>query len=576
MGLISSVFDRAEARSGGSATLASPAAWLLNVFGGGTTRAGVSINEATALGISAVWAAVRCISEDVAKVPLEVLEVIGPSERRPVPGHALHYLLNIAPSEEMSAVNFRETLTAHALTVGNGYAEIERTEAGGPWALHPLAPRGVIPRRVYDLPEQPAGRIVYDVWNARTQRFSTLPAEDVLHVRGLGYDGLLGYSVIALARQSLGLTLAAELFGAAFFGNSARPSGILKTKGKLKDEARDRLRDSFASLYSRAENAAKVPVLEDDVEWIQTQITPDDAQFLMTRQFQIPEIARWFRIPPHKIADLSRATFSNIEQSSIDYVGDSLAGWFTRWEQELAMKLLPYRSQGRVCLEHDEAELRRGDLKSRYDAYAQGRQWGWLSVNDVLRAEGRNTIGPAGDKYMVPVNMQEADKLGVAPAEKPAATPPAGAVLPEPGAKDAKRSAVAQAVVATWQPLLTQAARGLLRVEADRVRRAERQGGVAKWAEGFYPDHLDHVRGAFMPAAEALAGVLDVAAGVKLEVPRLAGELARRHVERSRAEAAGQPADKAELLAQGWERTRADVQAAEDVKYLQGLVAQAA
>lgn len=573
MGLASAIFDRPEARSAGATTLAAPAQWFREwaLGGGGPTRAGVSVNETTALQISAVWAARRCISEDVAKIPVEVLERVSPSERRPVTDHPVHRLLNVAPSDEMGAMGFRETLTDHALGFGNGMAEIVRDPAGRPVALYPLSPRATTVRRVYDRPDDRTGRIVYDHGSDRGAQ-QTLPAEDVLHVRGLGFDGLIGYGVIALARQSLGLTLAAEAFGASFFGNAARPSGVIEYPKGLGEQAVRNLRESFSELYTRPENAGKVAVLENGAKWVQTQVTPEDAQFLLTRTFQIPEVARWFRIAPHKIADLSRATFSNIEQSSIDYVGDTLTGWFTRWEQEVARKLFSAAELSRLVLEHDEAELRRGDLKSRYDAYAQGRQWGWLSVNDVLRMEGRNTIGPAGDVYLVPVNMQDAARMGMTPA--PAAAPPAGAAVPEPGA--GKRSQVAAAVVAAWQPLLAQAARGLLRVEADRVRKADRQGGVARWAEHFYGDHVDHARGAFMPAAEALVGVLDAAAGVRLEVPRVAGELASRHVARSKAEAAGQPADRIELLAAAWERTRADLQAGEDVRHLQSLVGLAA
>lgn len=562
MGIFQAVL-RGPERRGDPTTLLNPAQWFIDWLtgGGGLTKAGVSVSEQTALSISAVWGCVRAIAEDVAKVPLEVLEELAPDESTPVPGHPLHRLLNIEPNDEMDAFLFREALTAHCLGWGNAYAEIERTNGGRPVALWPMEPSCTFPRRVYDSADG-YGRIVYD-YNGQDRRARGIPAEDVLHVRGLGFDGRVGYSVIRVARESLGMTLAAERFGAAFFGNGARPSGALKHPGKLSEQAAKNLRASWAEMNAGVDNAGKPAILEEGMEWASFTIPPEDAQFLQTRAHQVLEVCRWFRFPPHKLADLSRATFSNIEHQSLNYADDTLGGWFRRWEAEGRRKLFA-PAESRLKLEHNEAELKRGDLKSRYDAYAVGRQWGWLTANDVLRMEGRNPLPEnIGGFTLAPINMTKPEllegfaKLGVA-----------GKLAESKDQQRARSAAVGAAVTRAFTPAIEQALRSSLRVEADRARRAQARGDLRSWSAKFYEEHREEVRGRLFPAVESLAGAIRAACDGELDVAATVEDLARAHCEQSRREIESLSGDQAEAQLAGWEGRRAEVDAAAAVRRL--------
>jgi HK97 family phage portal protein len=378
---------------------------LVRRFGGGATDAGVVVNEFTALNYSAVWAAIQAIAPKVAQAPLILYKRLPNGGKERYTQSNLYRILRDEWNPEMTSMVARETLTAHMLTWGNGYAEIERDQAGRPMALWPLLPNQVEPFR------DQAKRLVYRV-SAPGEADAIIPAGDMLHVPGLGFDGLVGYSVVRMARDSFGLGMAAQRFGSTFFGNGATFGGALTHPGELGQEGRDNLRASIEAEHKGASRAHRFLILEEGMKYEKFGVDPNDAQFLETRQFEIAEVARWFDLPPHKLRDLSRATFSNIEQQAIEFVVDTLMKWFIRWEQEINRKLIPKLERNIQFVEHLVDGMLRGDIGTRYSAYATGRQWGWLSANDVRDKENMNPLpGEDGNIYLVPSNMTTPERI---------------------------------------------------------------------------------------------------------------------------------------------------------------------
>lgn len=388
-----------------SATLGPPRDPLLaSWFGQGSqTAAGVSVTESTAMNFSAVYRAVSLISSSVSTLPLHVYETLPDGERQPAKDHPLDYLLNEEPNPEMDAATFRETVQGHVLTWGNGYAEIERGGGNQPLALHPLAPDCVTPKRI-------GGKLFYEVRSSNGNS-RDLPAESILHIPGLGYDGLVGYSPVRMACQSIGLGMAAEEFGARFFGKGTHLGGIITrpVQTPWKDDAAKRFRSDFAAWHEGVGKSHKIAVLEDGMQWQKLGIPPNEAQFLETRKFQVTEIARWYGIPPHLLYDLDRATFSNIEQQGIEFLTYCLRYWLKKWERCVKRSLLSTADKPRYYVEHVTDDLVRADISARYNAYNLGRTGGWLSINDIRRRENMNPV-PGGDVYLQPLNMTQADK----------------------------------------------------------------------------------------------------------------------------------------------------------------------
>ncbi len=369
------------------------------IFFSPKTNAGALVNHDTALNYAAVWACVRVITESLSQMAWHVFRQSGDARER-MANHPADWVLSTQANQEMSAFTLREILVAWALTWGNGYAEIERDLAGRVAALWPIAPDRVRVDR------DRSGQLVYDTLNKSAPNTVLLPSE-MFHLHGLGFDGIQGYSVIGLARQSIGMGLAAEQYGSRLFANDSRPSGVLKHPGgmaTLSDPAIKRMKEDWQRIYA-GQGQHEIAILEEGMEFQAIGIPPDDAQFLETRRFQIQEISRWFRVPPHKIADLSRATFSNIEHQAIEFVVDTLVPWAMRLEQEANIKLFGLNRQT-LFTKLNVASLLRGDQQSRYTAYSTGRQWGWLSVNDVRRLEDMNPLpSHIGDVYLSPTNM---------------------------------------------------------------------------------------------------------------------------------------------------------------------------
>ena len=349
-----------------------------------------------------VYACVRILAEAVASLPLHVYEYQDDGGKKLVHDHPLYYLLHDEPNPEMTSFVFRETLMSHLLIWGNAYAQIIRDGAGRVLGLYPLLPDKM------EVQRDDRGNIYYvysrnSDENPMFKEYGNikLKAEDVLHIPGLGFDGLIGYSPIAMAKNAVGMTLACEEYGASFFANGANPGGVLEHPGVLKDPSK--VRESWNSVYRGVNNAHKIAVLEEGMKYQQIGIPPEEAQFLETRKFQINEIARLYRIPPHMVGDLDKSSFSNIEQQSLEFVKYTLDPWVIRWEQSLQRSLLLPGEKGKYFIKLNVDGLLRGDYQSRMNGYAVGRQNGWFSANDIREMENMNPIPDeeGGNLYLV-------------------------------------------------------------------------------------------------------------------------------------------------------------------------------
>lgn len=368
----------------------------------GRTTSGKPVNERTAMQTTAVYACVRILAEAVASLPLHVYEYQDDGGKKLVHDHPLYYLLHDEPNPEMTSFVFRETLMSHLLIWGNAYAQIIRDGAGRVLGLYPLLPDKM------EVQRDDKGNIYY-VYSRNSDENPTfkeygnikLKAEDVLHIPGLGFDGLIGYSPIAMAKNAVGMTLACEEYGASFFANGANPGGVLEHPGVLKDPSK--VRESWNSVYRGVNNAHKIAVLEEGMKYQQIGIPPEEAQFLETRKFQINEIARLYRIPPHMVGDLDKSSFSNIEQQSLEFVKYTLDPWVIRWEQSLQRSLLLPGEKGKYFIKLNVDGLLRGDYQSRMNGYAVGRQNGWFSANDIREMENMNPIPDeeGGNLYLI-------------------------------------------------------------------------------------------------------------------------------------------------------------------------------
>ena len=379
----------------------------------GNTSAGKPVNEHTAMQMTAVYSCVRILAETVAGLPLHVYRYTDNGGKEKHWQHPLYRLLHDEPNLEMTSFAFRETLMSHLLLWGNAYAQIIRNARGEVVALYPLMPNKITVDR------DSSGRLFY-LYRRNPEDFSSqgkpsevyLQPSDVLHIPGLGFDGLVGYSPIAMAKNAVGLAIATEEYGAKFFANGAAPGGVLEHPGVIKDP--QKVKDSWNTVYQGSGNAHKVAVLEEGMKYQPIGISPEQAQFLETRKFQINEIARIFRVPPHMLADLEKSSFSNIEQQSLEFVKYTLDPWVVRWEQAMCRTLLTESEKSKVFIKFNVDGLLRGDYVSRMNGYAIARQNGWMSANDIRELENLDRI-PAelgGDLYLINGAMTKLQDAG--------------------------------------------------------------------------------------------------------------------------------------------------------------------
>ena len=398
MGFFTSLFnsrDKPENRTAGSAFS----------FFMGNTASGKRVNERSAMQMTAVYACVRILSEAIAGLPLQLYRYKEDGGKEKAIDHPLYLLLHDEPNPEMSSFVFRETLMTHLLLWGNAYAQVIRNGKDEVVALYPLMPNKMTVDR------DDKGQLYYSYTRsseeAPTMKGNTviLRPSDVLHIPGLGFDGLVGYSPIAMAKNAIGLAIATEEYGAKFFANGAAPSGVLEHPGTIKDPTK--VREAWQSQFGGSANSGKIAVLEEGMKYTPISISPEQAQFLETRKFQINEIARIFRVPPHMVGDLEKSSFSNIEQQSLEFVKYTLDPWVVRWEQSIRRTLLTPIEKKRYDVKFNLEGLLRGDYQSRMNGYATARQNGWMSANDIRELENLDRI-PAedgGDLYLINGNM---------------------------------------------------------------------------------------------------------------------------------------------------------------------------
>ena len=407
MGLINKLFNSRDHPKIDNRTVGSSYSFYM-----GGSSAGKNVNERSAMQMTAVYSCVRILAEAVAGLPLHLYRYKEDGGKERAIDNNLYHLLHDEPNKEMSSFIFRETLMTHLLLWGNAYAQIIRNGKGEVVALYPLMPN----KMQVDRDEN--GELYY-IYTRSSDEAKTmdgvtvyLTPRDVLHIPGLGFDGLVGYSPIAMAKNAIGLAIATEEYGAKFFANGAAPSGVLEHPGTIKDPSR--LRENWNSTFGGSANSGKVAVLEEGMKYTPISISPEQAQFLETRKFQIDEIARIFRVPPHMVGDLEKSSFSNIEQQSLEFVKYTLDPWVIRWEQSLSRALLNEDEKRKYFFKFNLEGLLRGDYESRMSGYAVARENGWMSANDIRELENMDKI-PAedgGDLYLINGNMLPLNKAG--------------------------------------------------------------------------------------------------------------------------------------------------------------------
>jgi HK97 family phage portal protein len=477
-------------RSAFSSGLTRPERWLLNYFGGEETASGVRVSPESAMTYSAFFAAVRVISEDVANCPLPLFERQPGGGKKVATEHSLYGVLNQVANPLMTAVTLRKTLQAHALTWGNGVAAKKYNGAGQLIEAWPLRPDQLF----IDVEEVEPGvpKVLYR-YTPESGPASVFFPDEVLHIAGLGYDGVCGYSVVHQARTSIGLGLATEEFGARWFGNGSRPAGVLTHPSTVSDGARKRMKTDWRNLHRGLHQSHEIALLEEGVTWQAIGIPPEDAQFLETRQFEVEDMARWFRLPPHKLAQLLRATFSNIEHQGIDYVNSSLRSWLVEWEQQIMLSCLTPAERKRFYVEHNTDKLTQGDFKTQMDGYAVGRNWGIWNADDVREKLNENPLPDGkGQTYLSPLNMvpamspEDAKAAAEAAAAKPApelpAPPPAvddeGQAVDDPARSRGLRGRGVEArrrMARAFSPLIADADLRLAKLEQAEIRKLVRK-----------------------------------------------------------------------------------------------------
>lgn len=480
-----------------------PGTWV-DYLAGRTSSAPVS--EVKALNLSAVWCAVTLISNAMKCLPLKTYERLEVG-KRPAVEHSNYKLLHRRPSPNFSPSRFQRLLTFWVVLWGNGRAEIERDRNGRIVALHPIHPSRC-------KTETRANGSVWHVVKNGNGTWTELPDRNVFHVQGLSEDGVSGLSIIGYARQSLGLAVSAEEYGVRFFDNNARPSVMLEHPGKLGEEAAKHLRKSWAEAFG-GKGQHGTALLEEGMKANILGMPNEDAQFLETRQFQTIEVARWFNVQPHKLKDLERATFDNIAEQALDFVGDTVLPYAIDWEQEANRKFFNEDEQDQFFAEFLMDALLRADPKSRNEAFEIKRRCGVLNANEWRAMENENPIdGPEGDMYIVEANMTNAKLLasGGVPERRREDRRQDGAddpntVTDDDGVVGSQVVDVAQAHAPVVAVVLEQ----MFRVEMNAATRAEKKtGDLGEWSVDYFEGHKSILRSALIPYMESLGDAVRV------------------------------------------------------------------
>lgn len=444
------------------------------------------ITPEISLTVPAVLAAFTILSEDIASLPLMLYSQAGKNKFRAY-DNPYYRLMHDKPNEEHTSMVFREIMMGHLLAWGNFYGQLITDKKGDVVEIWPLRPDKMIVSR------SPDGRKIFTYTNAKNMQ-RVFDKEEILHIPAFGFDGLIGYSRISLMRNAIGLARAAENFGSKFFGNDARPGLVLKVKKKIDADGAKLLRESFVDVYQGAENKWKVGVLEEGTDLDTVGIPPEDAQFLQTRSFQVGEIARAFRVPPHMIGDVEKSTSwgTGIDSQEQGYVTHTLRPWTTRLEGCMNQQLLLPQDQSVYFYEHLFADLLRGDLATRYEAYIKAINNGIMNRNEVRSRENMNPY-KGGDTYMMPANM---------------------VTINSNGAQDLTGQTNVNALAPLWKDAINRVVKremNDLRGAAKRYLSKNQSEAFAKWAGKFYKsDHAAFMSNQFQPLIEAETSLYDV------------------------------------------------------------------
>jgi HK97 family phage portal protein len=549
------------------------------LFGGAVSNSGQLVTPESGFRNMAVYRAVRLLSQTLASLPLLVYEKLKDGSMREATEHPLTPLLTVAPNRWQTPFEFKEMLGGHLELRGNAYAEVFSDGRGRPRELVPLHPDRVMPIRGYVDPEGP--ELVWFQYTPLSGPMRVILADEMLHLRGFSFDGLVGISPVAAAREAIGLAQAAEEHAARFFSNNAEPGGVLSHPKSLDEDAKKRLKKSWEAAHAGSRQAHRVAVLEEGLTWTSIGMSNKDSQFLENRKFQVVEIARMFDLPPHKLMEMTQATFSNIEHQSMEFVTDAIRPRAVRWEQATERDCLLPSDAGRFVVRYTLEELTRGDSAARSTYNREMWGIGALSINDIRRRENLNPVA-GGDERFIPLNMIPLSKAGDLPVPGDPAPSPSPSPSPTPAPDPAAQRAIVlrTRIAIVHRRLFVEAITRIVKREVSAARKALQDGvALADWIDGFYPEHEAFARRALEPAIDTAGDALAAAAAVEtsgdpelylpttdggrglLELLRnLAGAAARAHVITSRAQLRQHLVDRGatDVVLATWEATRVD------------------
>jgi HK97 family phage portal protein len=409
---------------------------------GKSTKSGEVVSPGNALTLSAYFAAMRAISEDVGKMPWELFRQLDNGNKELALSDPRFFLTNDEPNSETGRMAFKETVQSWALGWGNGYAHIVRDSGANPTAMWQIHPSRVKPIRL-DMDDS-STEIVYEVQigDKSENRFTIIPFEDMFHLHGLGDDGLVGYSILQMAADSLGIGLATQNFKAAFFGNGTAFGRVIEHPAQLSETARANLRNSISEIYQGAGKGFQNLVLDEGMKLATNNgwISPEDAQLLQESEFSVNEVARWFRIPPHKIQQLLHPTFNTLEQQNQEYTNDTLGPWLERWDAEAERKLLFDDEKRSMFWDHDMFSLVKGDFKTRADVYNKMIFSGVMMPNEARSRENMNNDNENGDQQFMQTSMGTLDSIAEGTANTGGSNAAPGFGRPSGAVEDIKQS----------------------------------------------------------------------------------------------------------------------------------------
>jgi HK97 family phage portal protein len=513
MGVLVKMLER---RSG----VANPEKWLKDFFGGHESHSGIAINEQSALNSTAVYACIRLLADTLASLPCPVYKRLNPRGKERATSYPLYKLIHTQANPIMPAFMWRETMMGHVLGWGNCYSEIEYGESGYPIALWPLRPDRTRPER------DKVTKELYYVTFIDGQEYK-LPKFRVLHIPGLGFDGIKGYSPITLAREAIGLSLATEEFGARYFGSGTHPGAVVTRPAEApaleSQKEIDALRNYLTDAYGGLGKSHRLMLLEEGMDIKNIGIPPEDSQFLETRQFQVTEIARFYGVQPHLIGDLSKSTNNNIEEQAIEFVVYTLRPWLVRWESYFNLDLIPEEHQNTYFCEFLIDGLLRGNFKDRSEGLQIQRRSGIISANDWCEIENKNPLpGEKGDVYIVESNMQSLDYL----VENPGGAGNKPQTQPKTDSKQQK------SLKKAYERLFYDALNRVFKRENADIQREIKREGFDNWAKEYYKDPPEYMEKNLLPVIlsyfEAKNSVI-----TEEKARELCGNFSKGHCERT-------------------------------------------